>query len=724
MSTATVLFAYAYVGHTAVNPITVTYDSGSTSFILGNSGTANYVVSVNPGVIPANAPLTFHLTSARSSANLSATQTISGASPCTNVTTLCGSSFSLSAGQSCCLAFSLTSSQAGNYSLQPSISTTPSAYPAQAPSATPIVVTSVPATIYTGIYALTATPLTTYSIDNGATWLPMLNQPGIAVGNDGNAGGTFFAVDSSGTMYITTGTSGAGALFYSSDGIIWTPMNTQLPNNDTAASVFALNNTIYVGTGGGYVYSTTSNGTSWIPLASPSNLDGTAVTALFSNSSGTIYAGTNGVFGTSGGRVYFTVNNGSNWSQVGMDEPDGGEIWSLTVDTTGTVYASTSNSGVFNGSLPYITNYAGSWDSIGTLSSPGNGGLWSVSALGSTVYVGAGKGTIFYSTNPTSGSAAWTQTSHQPLGDGSPITSLLVNQSTTLSPLFVEESGVVPVGGGSTSVTVKNLSNETVTNVHAQLPSSLNGVTQQESSDCASVIPQGTCTLTFTSSKAYIPQNIAIVGSNTMNPIERIALVFSIDNYLVYNVNTSTGMAYVVDNSDTGSAAAWGTYGDDIPGITENDTQTSSVCNGATDGTCDTQQIVTKYVGFNYAANGCYNKTTDNTGNVSRGTWYLPSTCELNGGLYLNSTSNTYMSCSSPTLGSPSFPVTTGIFSLYSLGLLSGIIPGYFWSSTEDSDNPQDGAWLQFFASGGGGSQGNDAKDDVFGVRCSRALPL
>lgn len=103
---------------------------------------------------------------------------------------------------------------------------------------------------------------------------------------------------------------------------------------------------------------------------------------------------------------------------------------------------------------------------------------------------------------------------------------------------------------------VTNRSHATVTNVHAQLPSFLSGVTQS-SHDCAFVAPQGTCTLSFTSTQPYIPQNLAIVGSNTSNPIDRIALVFSMNGYLVYNVDTTSRMVYVVDNTNlTGSA--WG----------------------------------------------------------------------------------------------------------------------------------------------------------------------
>lgn len=130
----------------AVNPITVTFNNGTTDFPTSTAGTANYIVTVNAGVVPSNVPLTFSLTSAGSSAGLMATQLTSGASPCMGVSKLCANPFSLKAGENCCLAFSLTSTTAGSYTIQPSISTIPAAYPAKALSALPINVTATPGT--------------------------------------------------------------------------------------------------------------------------------------------------------------------------------------------------------------------------------------------------------------------------------------------------------------------------------------------------------------------------------------------------------------------------------------------------------------------------------------------------------------------------------------------------------------------------------------------------
>ena len=129
---ATSILLMAGVSRAAVTPITVTFVGGTTSFPIVQTGSANFVVAVNPGVAPSNIPLNLHFVSSGASGNLTATQITSGASPCAGVSTLCGSSFALAAGQSCCLAFTLASSIGGDYMLQPTVSTTPSVYNARA----------------------------------------------------------------------------------------------------------------------------------------------------------------------------------------------------------------------------------------------------------------------------------------------------------------------------------------------------------------------------------------------------------------------------------------------------------------------------------------------------------------------------------------------------------------------------------------------------------------
>ena len=117
-----------------INPITVMYDSGSTTFATASSGSANYIVSVNSAVAPKEAALVLRLSHTGATSGLVAEQMKTGERTCTGVDILCGSTFSLHAGESCCLSFSLTSTTPGSFSLQPTVSTTPASYSGQAPS--------------------------------------------------------------------------------------------------------------------------------------------------------------------------------------------------------------------------------------------------------------------------------------------------------------------------------------------------------------------------------------------------------------------------------------------------------------------------------------------------------------------------------------------------------------------------------------------------------------
>jgi hypothetical protein len=148
------LFLYSSLSLGAV-PITVTFNSGTTSFASNGSGTANYVVNVK-GIVPPNAPLTFN-SNPNSSNGLTANQVSTGSSLCSGVSTVCASpTFSLKANQSCCLQYALAGSQQGSYTLQPLVSSTPvDTYRAKALSPTSITVSGVANTT-----PLTATPAT------------------------------------------------------------------------------------------------------------------------------------------------------------------------------------------------------------------------------------------------------------------------------------------------------------------------------------------------------------------------------------------------------------------------------------------------------------------------------------------------------------------------------------------------------------------------------------
>ena len=645
-------------------------------------------------------------------------------------------------------------------------------------------VASTTAATHTGIYVETNNSLVTYSPDNGTTWGVMLSPQGWFWGNHTWA----TAVTADGTMYQATGVqgngnsgNGAATLIYSVDGIHWSQVASFPTNNDWVQSVFAVGNTVYVGTGNGYVYSTTDQGATWSPNT-PVSVDGSTVNAIVVDASGIYYAG------TINGTVFYSNNSGQTWTALPNQPSTGVSISSLAIDTNGTLYVITANTTTqpqYNTS-PLTT---GTWQSMGAIPAGDyNTGITTIAATGTTVYVGTDSSYVL--STPDKG-LNWTG-NPLPSGDTSGITALFVNQATALSPLFVESYGAIPINnsasdctasGAACTVTVKNLSSTTASNVQAdstQLPA---GVTQT-STPCASVASEGTCSIIFAANgtSGFTPTTFNIIDGNA-NIISRSALVSSITNnggtnyYYVYNVNGAT--ASVVDGSNSSGGVIWGSNGDGtsvnvsydlLPGIDETSTTGTSspsytafqgmfssgttystanpfnsnpftACNGATDGACNTGNIYTYYHALttnygvippspyaatngtptstsDYAAGLCYSRTDGAA--AGTGQWHLPAACELNGGIYLNVTSNQFVSCS---------PTLTSIFSLHSLGALgvplsSLLNAGFYWSSTEVSVGPQDDAWLQYFSTGGGGSQYLTDKVVQNVVRCSQALTI
>ncbi|CAM2944203.1 transmembrane protein (fibronectin III domain and Gp5 C-terminal repeat) [Legionella steigerwaltii] len=153
-----------------------------------------------------------------------------------------------------------------------------------------------------------------------------------------------------------------------------------------------------------------------------------------------------------------------------------------------------------------------------------------------------------------------------------------------------------------------------------------------------------------------------------------------------------------------------------------------SMCNGSTDGACNTGNILTFYNQFitnntlgnggsalfmasagptniAYYAAGLCKQTIANYSD-----WYLPAICEMGYGV------------SFPSCGTSTTPTLQNIQS--SLIDISGFSTpvGVYWSSTEAAFGAQVGAWYNLFASGGGNDQLITGKDNQNGVRCSRAL--
>lgn len=288
---------------------------------------------------------------------------------------------------------------------------------------------------------------------------------------------------------------------------------------------------------------------------------------------------------------------------------------------------------------------------------------------------------------------------------GADVTNVSVNCVTNSTTLTASLTGTISVNGSAGSITVTNTGAYAAYNVSAMLPGGWSGVTQ-DASNCAVVAPSGgTCTLTFTSTTPYVAQgNIVVTGDNITAP-PTIALAFSMDGYLVFSVPTAS-TALVLASSDVSSSQAWSPTFDDIAGIT--DTSTAPPCNGATDGACDTAQIEAYYGTpyANYVAGLCDEITSDNTGIVAMGTWYLPAICELGG-------AGQGAGCLSGLAN-----IDTNLVQLGFSGLNGG-----YWSSTENSLYPALYAWGEIFVTAGSSLQDALLKNYAqFATRCVRAM--
>lgn len=290
---------------------------------------------------------------------------------------------------------------------------------------------------------------------------------------------------------------------------------------------------------------------------------------------------------------------------------------------------------------------------------------------------------------------------------GSNVTNLAVTCVTNTTTITVDSTGVIPVNGASGSVTVTNTGTTyAALNVSATLPGGWTGVTQ-DSSNCTMIMPNGgTCTLTFISTTPYVAEgNITVGGDNIASP-PTTAVAFSIDGYLVFGVPSGSS-ALIVASSDASASLVWSPAYNNIPGITE--ISMAPPCNGDSDGACDTGQIVALYGTpySNYAAGLCDEITSDNSGAVVVGTWYLPSMCEMGA-------SGQGAACGAGIANIDSNLVQLGFITLSAT---------YYWSSTEYSGIPTgEGAWAQHFASAGASTQGAFLKNDQLSVRCVRAI--
>lgn len=243
--------------------------------------------------------------------------------------------------------------------------------------------------------------------------------------------------------------------------------------------------------------------------------------------------------------------------------------------------------------------------------------------------------------------------------------------------------------------------------------------------NCGTLAPLARCTLTITPGAVATttPVTLSVQGSNTNT-------VSSTVQVLAYGSVYQGGYVFAIDDStpNTGSvggkvaalvdtaALPWSSNNDLVAGIDEGAVWP---CEGAVDGACNTNAIVTHYTALledpsTYAAGACAASTAEGFTD-----WYLPAICEMGyDGLGRGS------GC-----GTAGTPKLQNMFSnLVESGGGGGLV-GRHWSSTTATwvAGPGRSAWLQVFPTKGptNSRQGRDQRTaTVEFARCVRALTL
>lgn len=340
--------------------------------------------------------------------------------------------------------------------------------------------------------------------------------------------------------------------------------------------------------------------------------------------------------------------------------------------------------------------------------------------------------------------------------------------SVSITDLALSITGLTLNGqasGQARTITITNTGDAAATGINIEYPTWPNQTTA--ASDCGATLAAGaTCTITVTpnttptsncstNGSAPTPGVITVSGSNATDVTTNVVVL----NYgCIYQggylfamtetadttksiggtVVTQADQADIFPNGvvwSSNSTSTGGVY-DIIYGISETSTtgapnpSTNQVtgqvaCNGATDGLCNSDNIIAYYsppttdpaiTSSFYASGRCRAPISGYSD------WYLPAICEMGpdsqGSGCAAGTQNIVNQLGS-LVGDPN-AVSPGTSCTYGTNCLAG---GY-WSSTENSNDPQYDAWYQLFASGGGSFQNYYLKVFQFGVRCSRALTI
>ncbi len=189
--------------------------------------------------------------------------------------------------------------------------------------------------------------------------------------------------------------SDSSGVFRSTDnGDSWTQINSSLTNTFVFAFTINSSGDIFAGTNGGVLRST-DNGDNWAQINN--GLTNTPVQALAVNSSGDIFAG------TKSGGVFRSTDNGNSWTQINNGMTDNYiNVSAIAIDSSGVIFAGTNGYHVFrsidNGDS-WTRKYSGLSPYVIALAINDSG----------DIFAGSNSGGVYRSTHCDDDSCNWTQ---------------------------------------------------------------------------------------------------------------------------------------------------------------------------------------------------------------------------------------------------------------------------------------------------------------------------
>lgn len=294
------------------------------------------------------------------------------------------------------------------------------------------------------------------------------------------------------------------------------------------------------------------------------------------------------------------------------------------------------------------------------------------------------------------------------------ITNTGINEATGLSITYPTWPGGTPATTASSTCSATLAAGDTCTITVTP------GVNATSSCDTGVVPTPGTITVNATNVATPVTSDVAVLSYGC---IYQGGFIYSVDDTSI-NTGSIGGKTAAVTDSYPGSALPpvgipdWGGLGTDI-GSALYDTNPQGANNGSANSAAIISALTPPTSLSDYAAGLCSSLSVNASGtalctapNTCYTNWYLPAICEL--------TQFNVFLC---------IPGSTNIQQqLFENALIPGATlgiadPGDYWSSTEDSSDPQNIA-LGYYFSTSGGVLTIFTKDSRLGVRCSRALTL